>query len=43
MEPERMYELTMSLIITDHELRAFKDYKYMVKREAKNPKDLVDR
>lgn len=43
MEPDRMYELTMKMIIKDNEMCAFKDLKYMVKREVKNPKDLVDR
>lgn len=38
-----MYEISFSLIIQDHELRAFKDHKYMVKKEVRNPKDLIDR
>eukprot|EP00347_Sterkiella_histriomuscorum_P002771 403366863 len=43
MEPDRMYEITIKMIINDHELRAFKDSKYLVKREIQNPKDLVER
>lgn len=38
-----MYEVSMNLVIKDHEMRAFKDFKYMVKKEARNPKDLLDR
>lgn len=38
-----MYEITMKMIIQDHELRAFKDAKYLVQREVQNPKDLVER
>ena len=38
-----MYEVTMQMIIRDNEMSAFKDLKYMVKREVKNPKDLVER
>ena len=43
MEADRMHEISMSLIIKDHELRAFKDLRYMVKKEVRNPKDLLDR
>ena len=38
-----MYEVTMKMLIHDHELRAFKDSKYLVNREIKNPVDLVER
>ncbi|CDW88079.1 UNKNOWN [Stylonychia lemnae] len=43
MEPDRMYEITMKMVIQDHDLRAFKDSKYLVQREIQNPKDLVER
>ena len=38
-----MYEVTMKMLIEDHELRAFKDLKYMTVKETQNPRDLVDR
>ena len=38
-----MHEVTMSLLIKDHEMRAFKDFRFMVKKEVRNPKDLLDR
>ena len=43
MESDRMYEVTMKMIIQDHEMRAFKDLKYLVNREVNNPRDLIDR
>lgn len=38
-----MYEITLKMIIDDHELRAFKDLKYLVQKETQDPKDLVQR
>lgn len=41
MEGDRLHEVSLKMIIDDHELRSIKDRKYLAKPEIFNPKDLV--
>jgi len=41
MENDRMHEVSLKMIIDDHELRSIKDRKYLARPEIFNPKDLV--
>lgn len=43
MEADRLHEVSVKMIIDDHELRSIKDRKYLAKPEIFNPKDLVSR
>lgn len=43
VEPDRLYELTMRMIVRDHEVRAFKSIKFVEPREIYDPYDLIER
>lgn len=40
-EADRLYEVTMRMIVRDHEMRAFKSVKYVEPREIYDPNDLI--
>lgn len=37
-----MFEVTMRMIVRDHEMRAFKSIKYVEPREIYDPQDLIE-
>ena len=43
MEADRLYEVTMRMIVRDHEVRAFKQIKNVEPREVYDPNDLIER
>lgn len=43
VEPDRLYELTMRMIVRDHEVRAFKSIRFIEPREIYDPNDLIER
>jgi hypothetical protein len=43
VEPDRLYEITMRMIVRDHEVRAFKSIKFIEPREIYDPNDLIER
>ena len=43
VEADRLYEVTFRMIVRDHELRAFKQTKFLEPREIYDPHDLIER
>jgi hypothetical protein len=43
VEADRLYEVTMRMIVRDHEVRAFKSIKFIEPREIYDPYDLIKR
>ena len=43
VEADRLYEVTMRMIVRDHELRDFKQTKFLEPREIYDPNDLIER
>lgn len=43
VESDRLYEVTMRMIVRDHEVRAFKSIKFIEPREIHDPYDLIAR
>lgn len=43
VEVDRLYEVTMRMIVRDHEMKAFKTFKYVDPKEMFDPSDLLDR
>ena len=43
VEADRLYEVTLRMIVRDHEMRAFKQIRFVEPREIYDPIDLIER
>jgi hypothetical protein len=43
VEADRLYEVTLRMIVRDHEMRAFKSINFIEPREINDPNDLIAR
>jgi hypothetical protein len=43
VEPDRLYEVTLRMIVRDHEVRAFKQLRFIEPKEVYDPYDLIKR